>query len=272
LESADSLPENRVFPSPLAAIRKGRRKYVAANCALYLFFSAALLLCLGVGFCIAYRACPAPAVGAAFVTRPASQHYTGTVHFDLLAKFMADDRRSQPTPNWLHEILSSPRLPTLSHPLLDRPAPAFTLADHLEQPQALDRLLERGPVVLVFYLGSTCHACMHELLELNADLERFHALGAEIVAASDDSSAQTRRRFKEFGALRFPVLADPDHAVARAYDAIRPGQTAEAETLRHATFLIARDGRVQWAYFGDAPFRNNQALLAELAQRSREED
>lgn len=187
---------------------------------------------------------------------------------------MADDRRGQQNRDWLREIQSSdfPRVPTQSHALLGRPAPGFSLRDHLDRPQSLQQLLERGPLVLTFYLGSTCHACMHELLELNADLDRFHALGGEVVAISGDSASRTRQRFEQFGALSFSVLADPGNALARAYGAIQQGQAEESKVARHATFLIAQDGRVQWAYCGDSPFRNNKALLAELAQSSPEED
>jgi peroxiredoxin len=196
------------------------------------------------------------------------------VHFDVLAKLLADDRRSQHNQDWLCEIQSAafPRVPTQPHTLLGRPAPGFTLSDCLDRPQVLQHLLQHGPVVLTFYVGSTCHACMHDLLELNTDLDRFHALGAEIAAVSGDPTTRTRQRFEQSGALGFPVLADPDYTVARAYGAVQQEQAAESAVIRHATFLIAQDGRVTWVYRGDAPFRNNQALLAELAHSAREED
>ena len=39
-------------------------------------------------------------------------------------------------------------------------------------------------MVLVFYLGYFCNACVHSLVELDADRDRFATLGATIVASS----------------------------------------------------------------------------------------
>lgn len=270
-ESADSPGENRVFPS-IMGFCTGGRKYVAANCALVSIVSAGILVgFIATGWNIG-RLRHASALEPNATTRLVSTHSAGTVHLDLLAKLMADDRRSRRDDDWLREVRRLPRAPTQSHPLLGRPSPGFTLANHLGQLQKLECLLERGPIALVFYLGGACQACMHDLLELNADLDRFHALGAEIVGISGDPSSQTRRRFDQTGALQFPVLSDPGHTVAQAYGAIQPGATANADEPRHAIFLVAPDGSVKWAYSGDTPFRNNNALLAELARSAREED
>jgi peroxiredoxin len=118
----------------------------------------------------------------------------------------------------------------------------------------------------VFYLGYACNACVHDLFELNADVERFRSLGAEVVAVSGDAPDLTRRRYEEFGAFAFPVLSDPGHAVARSYGTSRPAKGSGPGELVHGTFLTRRDGRVHWAHRGDTPFRNNKALLYELAR------
>jgi peroxiredoxin len=128
-----------------------------------------------------------------------------------------------------------------------------------------DRLAD-GPVVLVFYLGYSCSACVHELCELNADLDRFHYFGAEVVAVSGDSPELTRQRFDQFGAFDFPVLSDPSHAVAKRFGTFQAENQEQPEQLLHATFIIDRAGTVRWAWCGESPFRNNMALLFELAQ------
>ncbi|HEX4000126.1 MAG TPA: peroxiredoxin family protein [Pirellulales bacterium] len=201
-----------------------------------------------------------------------SPEHGGTVHFDLLAKLLADDRRSAPKGEWRRELLApNPpfRVATQSCPLVGRAAPDFTLSDHRGKPWNLKSQLKRGPVVLVFYLGFYCNYCVHDLFELNADLDRFHELGAEVIAISGDGPGVTRQRFEQFGAFGFPVLSDPGHAVARSYGMFRPEGPSQSELLLHGTFVIGRDGQVSWVGFGDLPFRNDMALLFEVARLGR---
>jgi peroxiredoxin len=232
---------------------------------------ALAVLCLGVGAWVAARSKPLEADRPARAAPPPQlrKHFTGKVHFDLLAKLLADDRRSAPGDEWLRELAdprSTFRVGTQAHPLLDHAAPDFTLGNHRGQPWRLQGQLGRGPVVLVFYIGYACNACVHDLFELNADLERFHSLGAEVVAVSGDTPGLTRQRFEQYGAFGFPVLSDPGHAVALSYGTFRPAKETKPEELLHGTFLIGQDGKVHWVSCGDTPFRNNKALLHELAR------
>jgi peroxiredoxin len=193
-------------------------------------------------------------------------HFTGKVHYDILAKHLADDRRAS-AGDWQRELLDAGaalRVASQPHPLLGQAAPDIQLKDHRDRPWSLHEQLGRGPVVLVFYLSFGCVACVHDLFELNADIERFRSLGAEVVAVSGDAPEVTRQRFESYGALDFPVLSDPGHALARRYGVFRPGEASQPEELLHGTFLIGRDGLVHWANCGDTPFRNDKALLAEL--------
>jgi peroxiredoxin len=197
--------------------------------------------------------------------RTSGGHHTGVVHYDLLAQLLADDRRSKQNTDWLQQLNTDERarIPTRSHPLLNKSAPDFSLSDHQNQTWSLRTQLKRGPVVLIFYLGNTCAACMHELVELNADIDKFHSLGAEVVAISADGPAQSKRLQTEFGALSFPLLTDPDHRVALAYGAVSNTQPAQPV---HAALIISWTGQVSWIHSGDAPLRNNNALLYELAR------
>jgi peroxiredoxin len=199
----------------------------------------------------------------------APQHFTGKVHFDILEKLLADNRRSASPDQWLRALTDAPagtRVPTQEHELLNKPAPDFALLDHRGHAWALHDQLAHGPVVVVFYLGYSCNACVHHLFELNADLDRFRTLEAEIVAISGDEAEFTQLQFEKFGPFRYPVLCDPDHQVAQAFGVYRPLLAVEVEGLQHGTFLITRDERVAWVNRGDAPFRDNQTLLFELAR------
>ncbi|HTU26180.1 MAG TPA: redoxin domain-containing protein, partial [Pirellulales bacterium] len=168
------------------------------------------------------------------------------------------------------------RIVSQPHPLLGQTAPDFTLADHLDRPTRLTGLTARGPVFVVFYLGYSCNACIHHLVELSADVERFADLGSSIVAISADPAEQTRQRFEEYGPLPFPVLSDPAHAVAWQFEAMQAetaatadGAVGQPERPLHAALLIDRAGVVRWAYRGETPFRDTQAIFAELADLER---
>lgn len=229
--------------------------------------STAAILCTGIG--IWYFA-GSRAPSKTFPPEPArvqpiAGHHSGVVHFDLLAQLLADDRRSKQSTDWLQElsVSKSTYIPTQAHALVGKPAPDFTLTDHQERSWSLHSQLPKGPVVLIFYLGKTCAACMHEMVEVNADIHKFHSLGAEVVAISGDGPAQSKRLQTEFGALSFPVLADPDHRVAHAFDAMSNTQPAQPI---HQAMIVSRTGLISWVHSGDAPLRNNNALLYELAR------
>ena len=201
-------------------------------------------------------------------SRGAAPHFSGKVHFDLLAKLIADDRRSAADGDWLRRLMAEPatmRVPSESHPLSGQPAPDFTLEDQEGHRWTLREHLAQGPVVLVFYLGYLCNACVHDLFELDADIDRFRQLGATIAAISADPPAHTRQKEREYGAFEFAVLFDPDHSVGAVMARFRKPIPGRPAGLLHATFVVARDGKVQWATFGDRPFGNNRALLCELA-------
>lgn len=198
-------------------------------------------------------------------------HRHRKVHYDLLAQLLADDRRASGD-KWLRELAGPARkfrLASQSHPMLDQPAVDFTLLDHRGQPWNLQAQLARGPVVVVFYLGYFCSACVHDLVVLDADLERFRCLGAEVVAISGDTPKLTQSRFEEYGPLHFPVLSDPEYETARAYGAMSSSRSSRGEEIEqplHATFVISRDGSVRWTYRGHTPLANNKTLLYEIAR------
>jgi peroxiredoxin len=161
---------------------------------------------------------------------------------------------------------ASPRVPSQDHPLLGVSAPRFVRPDADGATWDLGRQLADGPVVLVLHLGFTCVACVTHLVELDAAGPRFRERDARVVALGADPPDPDRGRARAAVGLRFPTLDDPGHSVALAYGAWAPtpGGVPDEGEPSHATFLIGRDGRVRWAHVGDRPFRDVDALLAEL--------
>ncbi len=196
-------------------------------------------------------------------------HSRGIVQIDLMRQIMAERARAVPAAAAQGEN-GRRRVPSQSHPLLGRPAPALVLRDTSRKTRDLGAQATIGPVVVVFYLGSTCMACMTHLVELEAALPRFREWGAEVWAVSADPPDLTRERMRKYGSLEIPLLSDPDHAVALAYGVWKPipaSSPDEGEAL-HGTFLIDRGGALRWANISDRPFRDVDALLAELDSAS----
>ncbi len=113
-------------------------------------------------------------------------HTRGIVQVDLMRRMMAEQDRSTPPapePGAGHGHL----VPSQDHPLLGRRAPAFTLKDARGMTWDLGEEVSKGPVVIVFYLGSTCMACVAHLVELDVAISRFDERGARVLAVSGDS-------------------------------------------------------------------------------------
>ncbi len=192
-------------------------------------------------------------------------HTRGIVQVDLMRQIMADRARAVPAAAE-QEDKARHRVPSQTHPLLGRPAPALVLEDATGKTRDLGARASNGPVVVVFYLGFTCIACVTHLVELERAMPRFRERGAEVWAVSADSPSFSRERMRRFGDFQIPLLSDSDHAVALAYGVWKPlpgGNKDDGEAL-HGTFIVDRGGSIRWVYIGDRPFADIDALLAAL--------
>lgn len=151
-------------------------------------------------------------------------------------------------------------------PLLDQPAPEFSIPDETSRTHSLIELNKDRPVVVVFYLGYGCSHCVAQLLALDKDLLRFRELGAEIVAISSDSPEHTAEKFAEFGRFSFPVLSDIDYSVSEKWGVYEAGEEDEPGFMNHGTFVVDRTGKIIWGAMGPEPFLDNKTLLHVIAE------
>jgi peroxiredoxin Q/BCP len=88
---------------------------------------------------------------------------------------------------------------------------------------------------------------------------------AAIVGISPDKPT-AQKRFDTKYSLGFPLLSDPDHAVAEAYDVWREkkmyGRTSMG--ILRSAFLIDAKGKVQEAWYKISPKDTPTNLLAAL--------
>ncbi len=120
-------------------------------------------------------------------------------------------------------------------------APDFELLDEDGTPRRLSQLAADGPVVLFFYPAAMTPGCTAESCHFRDLASEFDAVGAQRVGISADDVAK-QKRFSDKHAFDYPLLSDPDGAVATQFG-VRRKVTILTPTKR-ATFVIGTDLRV----------------------------
>jgi peroxiredoxin len=95
-------------------------------------------------------------------------------------------------------------------------APAFALRNPDGELVSSADLLVTGPLVVSFYRGVWCPYCNMELQALQAALPSFAQFGAQLVAISPQTGANSRKSVRE-NQLDFPILSDTRNDVAAAF-------------------------------------------------------
>ncbi|HOT26537.1 MAG TPA: peroxiredoxin [Candidatus Ozemobacteraceae bacterium] len=130
-------------------------------------------------------------------------------------------------------------------------APEFTLNDQDGKPVSLADFRGRQTVVVFFYPKDESPVCTIEACGFRDMTPSFTEVGAAVLGISSDNS-EKHRAFADQYRLSFPLLADTDGAVRRAFGVpstlwLFPGRV---------TYVIDRDGIVRMVY--DSPIRAQQ--------------
>jgi peroxiredoxin len=116
----------------------------------------------------------------------------------------------------------------------------------------LSQLLKRGPVVLYFFPAAGTSGCNAEAQAFAAAIPEFTAAGATVVGMSADSVDVLRDFSTKECAGKFTVASAGPKVVA-GYDValgrqIRTPSGAMTNATNRTSYVIARDGRVAYAY------------------------
>lgn len=124
------------------------------------------------------------------------------------------------------------------------PAPAFVLTDQNGKSHRLADYAGQ-PVVLYFYPKDDTPGCTKESCEFRDTLPKFTSEQAVIFGVSILDTA-SKAKFANKYDLNFPLLSDPDHAVADAYGAWQERSMYGRKFMGVArtTYLIGKDGKV----------------------------
>jgi peroxiredoxin Q/BCP len=118
----------------------------------------------------------------------------------------------------------------------------FELPDQNGTPRRLSTLLADGPVVLFFYPAAMTSGCTAEACNFRDLAAEFQQAGAQRVGISRDGVGR-QREFAELHDFDYPLLSDPDGAVAAAMGVTRRLALGPMST-RRMTFVIGIDRRV----------------------------
>lgn len=118
-------------------------------------------------------------------------------------------------------------------------APEFTTHDQHGQLVTLSGLLERGRLVLYFYPKDFTRVCTAQACTFRDASEELAALNANVCGVSGDTST-SHARFGSEHQVTFPLIADPERRIIKAYGASIPILN---HTLR-VTYVIDTNRRI----------------------------
>lgn len=122
----------------------------------------------------------------------------------------------------------------------------------------------RGHIVaLYFYPKDQTPGCTREAQGFREGHTRLHAAGAEVVGVSNDDVG-SHKRFCVKEELPFPLLADPDQAVAKAF-----GVRSLFGFYERITFLIDGQGVIRKVFDPVKPAQHVDEVLAAIADLKR---
>jgi peroxiredoxin len=141
-------------------------------------------------------------------------------------------------------------------------APAFTAQAALggkEFTFSLADALKHGPVVLYFYPAAFTPGCTVEAHEFADATDDFKAMGATIIGVSSDPIATLDKFSVSECRSKFPVAADADQKIEKAYDAIL---VLKPSLANRTSYVITPDGKIAYTYTSLDPDKHIENTMA----------
>jgi peroxiredoxin len=141
-------------------------------------------------------------------------------------------------------------------------APDFTLQAALDGKEftfSLAEALKKGPVVVYFYPKAFTKGCSIEAHDFAQAIDRFHDLGATVIGVSHDDITTLDKFSVAVCQSKFPVAADVDGNVMKAWDTV-----LEAGYANRTSYVIAPDGKILYAFTDMSPDHHVENTLKAL--------
>jgi thioredoxin-dependent peroxiredoxin len=142
-------------------------------------------------------------------------------------------------------------------PPLNQPAPAFTLPTNTGNGTLSLADYQGQWLVAYFYPKDFTSGCTIEAQKFQVDLPKYQQRHTQILGISADS-VDSHAEFCDSEGLKFPLLADTDGAVSKAY-----GSWMGILSARH-TFIIDPEGILRATFTGVNPIVHSREVLAKL--------
>jgi thioredoxin-dependent peroxiredoxin len=142
-------------------------------------------------------------------------------------------------------------------------APDFTLTDQNGEDLKLSSLQGRQ-VLVYFYPKADTPGCTKQACGLNDILGQ---IGDTAVLGISPDKPTKQAKFAEKYGLGFPLLSDPDHAVAEAFDVWKEKSMYGRKYMgiERSAFLVDSDGTIAEVWYKVSPADTPKNLLAALA-------
>jgi thioredoxin-dependent peroxiredoxin len=142
-------------------------------------------------------------------------------------------------------------------PTVNQPAPTFTLPTNTGTGNVSLADYAGKWVVLYFYPKDFTSGCTLEARRFQQDIGKYQQRKTEIVGVSADS-IDSHAKFCDSEGLKFPLLADTDGKVSKAY-----GSWLGIFSMRHS-FIVDPQGVLRATFTNVNPTAHSQEVLVEL--------
>jgi peroxiredoxin len=132
------------------------------------------------------------------------------------------------------------------------PAPDFALPEEDQSPLSLGKLLEGGPIVLIYFPSVWGFICSIEMTTFRDRFSEYISAGGGLVGISTQSSMSNAVWAQHLG-LPFHLLSDMEGKVTESYGILLGEDSYLPGRANRAIFVVAKDRRITHIWVAEEP-------------------